>query len=55
MRHAADLLISLSGYGATTFPALTEALTIEKNTTLAEYEADRLQKIVEGLTDLLKA
>ena len=43
-----------SGYGATTFPALTEAFTIEKNSTLAEYETKRLQEIVEGLAELIK-
>ncbi|RDX53924.1 Zn-dependent exopeptidase [Lentinus brumalis] len=42
------------GYGATTFPALTEAFTIEKNATLAEYEAKRLQDLVENLNDALK-
>ncbi|KAG6904041.1 hypothetical protein DXG01_013002, partial [Tephrocybe rancida] len=30
------------GYGATTFPALTEALAFDKNVTLAAYEAERL-------------
>nr|VWO99261.1 Trehalose synthase/amylase TreS (EC (EC (Maltose alpha-D-glucosyltransferase) (MTase) [Ganoderma boninense] len=43
------------GYGATTFPALTEAITIENNATLAEYEAERLQKLVEKLTHVIKA
>ncbi|KAI0720289.1 Zn-dependent exopeptidase [Cerioporus squamosus] len=42
------------GYGATTFPALTEAFTIEKNATLAEYETKRLQNLVENLVDALK-
>ncbi|KAL5527109.1 hypothetical protein ACEPAG_5900 [Sanghuangporus baumii] len=37
------------GYGATTLPALTEAFTIEQNTTLAQYEADRLQKLIDKL------
>ncbi|TDL29247.1 Zn-dependent exopeptidase [Rickenella mellea] len=37
------------GYGATTFPGLTEALTYEKNVTLAQYEAGRLQKVIEQL------
>ncbi|EJD00920.1 Zn-dependent exopeptidase [Fomitiporia mediterranea MF3/22] len=37
------------GYGATTFPALTEALTIEQNASLARYEADRLQKLIDRL------
>ncbi|TBU46619.1 Zn-dependent exopeptidase [Dichomitus squalens] len=42
------------GYGATTFPALTEAITIDKNHTLAVYEAKRLQKLVEKLTHVIK-
>ena len=37
------------GYGATTFPALTEALTIEKNETLAQYEAARLEQLFDAL------
>ncbi len=42
------------GYGATTFPALTEAITIENNATMAEYEAERLQKLIEKLTHVIK-
>ncbi|KAI0722810.1 Zn-dependent exopeptidase [Earliella scabrosa] len=42
------------GYGATTFPALTEAFTIENNATLAEYETKRLRKLVEELTKTIK-
>ncbi|CDO76560.1 hypothetical protein BN946_scf184982.g19 [Trametes cinnabarina] len=42
------------GYGATTFPALTEAFTIEKNATMAEYEAKRLQKLIEKLAHEIK-
>ena len=42
------------GYGATTFPALTEAFTIEKNATLAEYEAKRLQTLIENMRDAIK-
>jgi N-acetylated-alpha-linked acidic dipeptidase len=38
-----------TGYGATTFPALTEALTIEKNATLASEEADRLTELLNKL------
>jgi N-acetylated-alpha-linked acidic dipeptidase len=37
------------GYGATTFPALTEAIRIEKNVTLAEYEAERLTDLISKL------
>jgi len=37
------------GYGATTFPALTEAFTIEKNGTLAEYETERLKSLIDGI------
>ncbi|CAL1701233.1 unnamed protein product [Somion occarium] len=43
------------GYGATTLPALTEALTIEHNTTLAKYEADRLQGLIDDLAKKIKA
>ncbi|KAI0774433.1 Zn-dependent exopeptidase [Fomes fomentarius] len=42
------------GYGATTLPALTEAFTIEKNATLAEYETKRLQKLVGELARVIK-
>lgn len=45
------LMYFLAGYGATTFPALTEALTFEKNGTLAKYEATRLQKLIDALTE----
>ena len=42
------------GYGATTFPGLTEALTIEKNMTLVQYEASRLTDLLRRLSvDLL--
>jgi N-acetylated-alpha-linked acidic dipeptidase len=44
-----------SGYGATTLPALTEAITIEKNVTLAKYEIVRLTEVVEKMTDALRA
>lgn len=37
------------GYGATTLPALTESLTIDKNVTLAQYEADRLVELFNTL------
>ena len=43
------------GYGATTLPALTEAITIEKNATLADYEAKRLQSVIDQLTEALLA
>ncbi|KAI0053738.1 Zn-dependent exopeptidase [Auriscalpium vulgare] len=43
------------GYGATTLPALTEAITIEKNATLVEYEATRLKEAIEKLTAVLRA
>ena len=39
-----------SGYGATTFPALTESITIESNATQAEYEVKRLRALVDGIT-----
>ncbi|KAI0335653.1 Zn-dependent exopeptidase [Cubamyces sp. BRFM 1775] len=37
------------GYGATTLPAVTEALTIERNVTLAEREAARLALLLDTL------
>lgn len=40
----------LPGYGATTFPALTESLTIEKNASLAQYEAERLTSLLNRLS-----
>lgn len=44
-----------SGYGATTLPALTEAITIEKNDTLAHYEVIRLTERVELIAAALHA
>lgn len=41
------------GYGATTFPALTEAITIEKNATLVREEAKRLKKVIEKLVETI--
>ncbi|KAH8988532.1 Zn-dependent exopeptidase [Lactarius akahatsu] len=43
------------GYGATTLPGLTEAITIEKNITLANDEAARLTEAVENIRDALRA
>ena len=40
---------SVSGYGATTFPALTESITIENNATQAGYEAKRLEALIDGI------
>lgn len=44
-----------SGYGATTLPALTEAITIEKNVTLANYEVIRLTERLEMIVSVLRA
>ena len=44
----------LLGYGATTFPGLTEALVFDKNVTLAQEEADRLQSWIDALAKDLK-
>ncbi|KAL1946513.1 hypothetical protein VTO73DRAFT_14617 [Trametes versicolor] len=41
------------GYGATTLPAVAEALTIEKNVTLAEKEAKRLTLLLNKLARTL--
>ncbi|KAF9534773.1 hypothetical protein CPB83DRAFT_842921 [Crepidotus variabilis] len=37
------------GYGATTLPALTESITIEKNLTLVRHEAGRLEALIRDL------
>ncbi|KAG6821633.1 hypothetical protein H0H93_000142 [Arthromyces matolae] len=42
------------GYGATTFPALTEALEIDRNVTLAAYETERLAVLLERLAETIK-
>ncbi|OSX59469.1 hypothetical protein POSPLADRAFT_1035744 [Postia placenta MAD-698-R-SB12] len=41
------------GYGATTLPAVTEALTLEKNATLAEFEAKRVTALLNKLSDAI--
>lgn len=43
------------GYGATTLPALTEAITIEKNSTLASEESARLVEVLGKLAERLGA
>ncbi|KAI0638367.1 Zn-dependent exopeptidase [Trametes polyzona] len=42
------------GYGATTLPSITEALTFEKNATLAEQEARRVSELLDKLTETIK-
>ncbi|KAK2466075.1 hypothetical protein APHAL10511_001717 [Amanita phalloides] len=37
------------GYEATTFPALTEALSIEKNASVAQHEAKRITELIDML------
>jgi len=37
------------GYGATTFPGLTEAIKFDRNETLVKYEADRLKGAIDGI------
>ncbi|OCH94344.1 Zn-dependent exopeptidase [Obba rivulosa] len=37
------------GYGATTLPALTEAITYEKNATLVQHETSRLTVLIDKL------
>ncbi|KAL6305814.1 hypothetical protein BKA93DRAFT_824614 [Sparassis latifolia] len=39
------------GYGATTLPAVSEALTIDHNATLAELEASRLAGLLDKLSE----
>ena len=42
------------GYGATTLPGLTEAITIEKNSTLAQGEVTRLQVLIDNIVKTIK-
>ncbi|KAJ6490314.1 hypothetical protein C8R47DRAFT_1124198 [Mycena vitilis] len=42
------------GYGATSFPALAEAIQYEKNTTLAQYEVGRLTDLLDKLADSIR-
>ncbi|KAK4051543.1 Vacuolar protein sorting-associated protein 70 [Microbotryomycetes sp. JL201] len=42
------------GYGATTFPGLTESLTLDKNVTAAKFELDRLVHVLTRTRDLLR-
>lgn len=49
LRRRGLTVCCFAGYGATTFPALTEAFTIERNGTLAEYETLRLKELIEGI------
>lgn len=44
-----------TGYGATTFPALSEAIEIEKNATLVEHEIQRLRIQLVHLADKLQS
>ncbi|KAI0660807.1 Zn-dependent exopeptidase [Cubamyces menziesii] len=41
------------GYGATTFPSITEALTFERNATLAEEEASRVSALLDKLAETI--
>jgi N-acetylated-alpha-linked acidic dipeptidase len=38
-----------TGYGATTFPALTEAITYDRNVTLIRHEVSRLETLITRL------
>ena len=42
-----------AGYGATTFPSITEALTFERNATLAEEEASRVSALLDKLAETI--
>ncbi|EGO02046.1 hypothetical protein SERLA73DRAFT_86181 [Serpula lacrymans var. lacrymans S7.3] len=43
------------GYGATTFPGLTEALTFDRNTTTAVHEANRLKVVIDNIAETIRA
>ena len=40
---------SIIGYGATTFPALSEAIQFEQNATLAQLEVTRLENLINQI------
>ncbi|KAF8920531.1 hypothetical protein CPB85DRAFT_1271746 [Mucidula mucida] len=42
------------GYGATTFPALTESITEDKSVTFAQHEAERLSRLFEALAEKIR-
>ncbi|KAI0832613.1 Zn-dependent exopeptidase [Trametes gibbosa] len=42
------------GYGATTLPSVTEALTFERNATQAELEAGRVAALLDKLTETIR-
>ncbi|GAA5983728.1 hypothetical protein JCM11641_001732 [Rhodosporidiobolus odoratus] len=42
------------GYGATTLPGLTEALTVDKDMLQAKEEVERLEKVFQALLDRLR-
>ncbi|OCH94335.1 Zn-dependent exopeptidase [Obba rivulosa] len=41
------------GYGATTLPAVTEALTFDNNVTMAEAESHRVADLIDKLADVI--
>ena len=47
-------LTCISGYGATTLPGLKEALTIDKDASLAQYELARLKQAVDAVADKIR-
>jgi N-acetylated-alpha-linked acidic dipeptidase len=44
-----------TGYGATTLPAITEAIVYEQDAELAEHEAKKLAKLVKKMAKGLEA
>lgn len=48
------LMLVFAGYGATTLPSITEALTFDGNATLAELEASRVGALLDKLTETIK-
>ena len=47
-------MVFFAGYGATTLPSITEALTLNGNATLAELEASRVGALLDKLTETIK-
>ncbi|KAI1796222.1 Zn-dependent exopeptidase [Ganoderma leucocontextum] len=53
-RHLGVALGKWLGYGATTLPSITEALTFDGNATLAELEASRVGALLDKLAKTIK-
>jgi N-acetylated-alpha-linked acidic dipeptidase len=47
------IIIPYPSYGATTFPGLTEAMTIDRDVKAAQREADELTYLIQKMSERL--